>query len=157
MPTHGKGLTPAEHLMGDRRRHKRFTPRVCDLTLIPNTKGFLSLFGKKKNVALAVIDLSEGGCRFVTHSQLAVGSHVRVDIHMKLFKDTFEAEGLVAWCCAHPSRTSLFLVGVCFKKTDPAHDRKIASIRDYLSSPEFRQKESTRRRINPEQSLEYLE
>ena len=122
---------------GERRLHKRFLPRACDMTLIPETLGLLRILGSsKKNIAQAVVDLAEGGCRFVTRGEMPVGRKVNVMISVKLFNDTINTQGVVAWCSAHAQRSGCFYVGVRFDKADPVRSRKIQSIRDYLNSPE---------------------
>lgn len=135
----------------DQRKHARFLPRGCDLSVIPEARGLLKLFGRKKNnVAQGVVDLSEGGARFVTRTKLPVGRRVAITINVKLFKDVIETEGTIAWTMEHPYRVGSYYLGVKFTKVDAVQARKIAMIRDYLDSPEYRQKESTRLRVRPD-------
>ncbi len=144
----------------ERRRHKRFLPRECDMSLIKEASGLFKVFGagSKDNLAQAVVDLSEGGARFVTRTKLSIGTKVNVTINVRLFNDTIKTVGCVCWSADHNQKNGHYYVAINFEKLDPLQARKISSIRDYLQSPEFRQKEETRRRTRPAadtSSLEY--
>lgn len=143
----------------ERRRHRRFLPRECDLSLMRDATGLVKLFGggKKVNIAHAVLDLSEGGARFVTRTKLTVGTKVHVTISVRLFNDSIQTQGAVCWCSEHSVKAGHFYVGVNFEKVDPVQARKIAGIREYISSPEFRLKEETRRRTRPSYDTDLLE
>lgn len=143
----------------ERRRYKRFLPRECDLSLVQEQTGFLKIFlGRhKQNMARAVVDLSEGGARFVTKGRLAVGTHVRVTINVRLFNDTLNFTGTVCWVSEHQQRGKQYYTGVLFDAISPLQARKISSIRDYLLSPQYRQKEETRRRTRPSYDTSALE
>ena len=136
----------------ERRRHRRFLPRECDLSLMREAVGILKVFGMgagKDNLAAAVVDLSEGGARFITKSKLTIGTRVSVTIGVRLFNDTIKTTGTVCWASEHTNRAAQYYAAVNFDKLDAVQARKIAGIRDYLNSPEFRQKLETRKRINP--------
>lgn len=144
----------------ERRRHKRFLPRECDLTLIKEASGIMKVLGAggKDNLAVGVVDLSEGGARFVTRAKLAIGAKVAVTIMVRLFNDTVRARGTVCWCGQHPRHSGHFYIAVSFEQLDTTQTRKISSIREYLNSPEFKQKEEVRKRTRPvtdTSSLEY--
>ncbi len=153
-----KGLRRA----AERRVHKRFLPRDCEMALNKEASGIMKVLGagggKKENLAVAVVDLSEGGARFLTRTKFDLGTRVSVTVTVKLFNDTLKAHGRICWVGGHPQRAGHFYVAVSFDKLDSGQQRKIASIREYLNSPQFKLKDDTRRRTRPEtdtSSLEY--
>ncbi|MBI2931786.1 MAG: PilZ domain-containing protein [Planctomycetes bacterium] len=143
----------------ERRRYRRFLPRGCDMVLVEEASGLFKVFfnGSKKNVALAVVDLSEGGARFITRAKLKMGSKVNVKINVRLFSDSIETLGTVCWVAEHAQRFGHYYVAVSFDKLDPVRVRKISSIREYLQSPEYKQKEETRKRQRPDYDTKLLE
>lgn len=143
----------------DRRRHRRFLPRECDLTLMKEATGILKVLGMggKDNLAHAVVDLSEGGARFITKVKLSIGTRVGVTINVRLFNDTIKANGTVCWSGVHASKSGQYYCAVIFEKLDAVQARKIHSIREYLNSPEYKQKQETRKRIHPASDTSSLE
>jgi len=121
--------------------------------------GFLKVLGmgKKDNLAQAVVDLSEGGARFITKSKLSIGTRVSVTIAVRLFNDQIDTLGTVCWAGEHNTRAAHYFIAVNFDKLDAVRSRKISSIRDYLASPEYKQKQETRKRINPGHDTSALE
>ncbi len=154
--------TRALRRAAERRRHKRFLPRDCELALNKEASGIMKVLGagsgKRENLAVAVVDLSEGGARFLTRTKFELGTRVAVTVTVKLFNDTVKAHGRICWVGDHPQRTGHFYVAVIFDKLDGGQQRKISGIREYLNSPQFKLKDETRRRTRPEtdtSSLEY--
>jgi Tfp pilus assembly protein PilZ len=134
----------------DRRRHLRFEVDECQATLY--REGILSVFGmSKQNRARAALDLSEGGVRFLTHERLAIGTKVRMIIQMEKYKDQVEASGEVRWCYQSVKKTEEFYVGVQFSDLDPAQKRKIAQMKEWFTSPQYRVVRETKRKAKDDE------
>ena len=132
----------------ERRRHRRFHPRICEFSLRVRAGGLLgSLLKRSQDVEATVLDLSEGGARLIAHGRCTRGGRVEVLIQVKLFQDVLGLPGTVVWCADHAEKSGYMRLGVRFRDLDPVEARKIAALRDYVGSPEFRQKESVRRRL----------
>jgi Tfp pilus assembly protein PilZ len=131
---------------GERRRHNRFEIDGCQATLY--REGMLTVFGVgKSNRARAALDLSEGGVRFLTHERLPVGTKVRIIIEMEKYKDQIDTSGEVRWCYQSAKNAEDFYAGVQFEDLDPVQKRKIAQMRDWFTSPQYRAvRETTKRR-----------
>jgi hypothetical protein len=137
----------------DRRRHLRFEIADCRATLY--REGVLTVFGVGKgNRARAALDLSEGGARFLVHERLPIGTKVRMCIQIEKFKDAVEGSGEVRWCYQSARQAEDFYVGIQFSDLEPAQARKIAMMRDWFTSPQYRAVRETRQRQRPGESLE---
>lgn len=122
---------------GERRRHSRF--EIDQVSAHLAKEGLLAFIGVGKgNLARAAIDLSEGGAQFMVHERLAPGTKVRVKISVEKFKDTIEAAGVVRWCFQSAKSKEQFYAGVQFVGIDGVQSRKIASLRDWFTSPQFK-------------------
>jgi len=129
----------------ERRRHGRFEIDECQATLTRN--GLLTVFGVGKgNCARAALDLSEGGVRFLIHERIPIGTKVRVIIQMEKYQDQIEAAGEVRWCYQNAKRTEDFYAGVQFDDLDPVQQRKIALMREWFTSPQYRAVRETKRK-----------
>ncbi|HLY11629.1 MAG TPA: PilZ domain-containing protein [Planctomycetota bacterium] len=121
----------------DRRRHSRFEIDECQATL--HRDGLLTVLGVgKSNRARAALDLSEGGVRFLTHERIPVGTKVRMVIEMDRYKDQISASGEVRWCYQSGKNSGDFYAGVEFTDLPAAEKRKIAMMRDWFTSPQYR-------------------
>jgi hypothetical protein len=128
------------------RQHPRF--RVEDAKTEIYLKGFLAKLGiGRKNEARVAVNLSEGGILVSTHGKLAPGTKVQLRIEMERYKDVIEAEGEVRWCYVSARSASDFYTGIQFVKLSPAHISKINQMKAWFTSPEFKQKSATRRRL----------
>ena len=109
--------------------------------------GLLSVFGVGKgNRARAALDLSEGGARFLIHERIPIGTKVRVIIQMEKYKDQIEAAGEIRWCYQDARRSEDFFTGVQFEDLDPVQKRKIAQMREWFTSPQYRAVRETKRK-----------
>jgi hypothetical protein len=127
------------------RQHLRF--RVEGARTEITLKGFLAKLGLgRKNEARVTVNLSEGGILLSTHGKLAPGTKVQLRIEMEKFKDVIDVEGEVRWCYASARDASDFYTGIQFLKLTPAQISKIAQMRAWFTSPEFKQRSATRRR-----------
>ncbi|HZE97739.1 MAG TPA: PilZ domain-containing protein [Planctomycetota bacterium] len=129
----------------ERRRYSRFEIDDCQATLYRD--GLLTVFGVgKENRARSALDLSEGGVRFLTHERLAVGSKVRIVIEMERYKDQITATGEVRWCYQSGKNSDDFYAGVEFLDLPAGEKRKIAMMRDWFTSPQYRAVRDSKRR-----------
>jgi Tfp pilus assembly protein PilZ len=121
----------------ERRRHVRFDLDATSVTLYRD--GLLSLIGMgKENKAKVAVNLSEGGLQAITRERLAAGTKVKIRLEMEKFKDAIEAPGVVRWCFQNSKRKDDFHVGIQFDELPPAEARKIASMREWFTSPSLR-------------------
>jgi hypothetical protein len=130
---------------GERRTHNRFEIDEAQATMY--REGFLTVLGVgKSNRARAALDLSQGGVRFLTHERLPVGTKVRVVIEMERYKDEITATGEVRWCYQSAKKTDDYYAGVEFTTLAPAEKRKIAMMRDWFTSPQYRAVRDSKKR-----------
>jgi c-di-GMP-binding flagellar brake protein YcgR len=121
----------------ERRKHSRFEIDDCQATLYRG--GLLTAFGVgKNNRARAALDLSEGGVRFQTLERFPIGAKVRVIIGMERYKEQIEAAGEVRWCYQSTKNSADFFCGVEFLDLPATEKRKIAMMRDWFISPQYR-------------------
>jgi Tfp pilus assembly protein PilZ len=134
----------------ERRRYERFEVDECQATMY--RQGILTLFGVGKgNLARAALDLSEGGVRFQIHERIPIGTKVRMIIQMEKYKDQIEASGEVRWCYQSAKHSKDFYAGVEFEELDPSQKRKIAQMREWFTSPQYRAvRETARKKSAPE-------
>ena len=131
----------------ENREHFRF--RIEDATTEIYLQGFLARLGiGKKNEARVAVNLSEGGLMVSTHNKLPRGSKVHLRIEMEKFKDVLEADGIVRWCYASARNANDFYTGIEFVNLPPAQIAKIAGMRAWFTSPEFKQRSATKKRTS---------
>lgn len=129
----------------ERRRHSRFEVDECQATMY--REGILTVFGVGRgNRAKAALDLSEGGVRFHILERLPIGTKVRMIIQMEKYKDHIEASGEVRWCYQSAKNSEDFYAGVQFENLDPVQKRKIAMMREWFTSPQYRAVRETSKR-----------
>ncbi len=129
----------------ERRRHTRFEVDQAQATLYRD--GILSVFGvRKDNRARAALDLSEGGVRFLIHERLTIGTKVRMVIQMEKYQDQIEAAGEVRWCYQSTKKAEDFYAGVQFSDLDDTQKRKIAMMKEWFMSPQYRAVRETKRK-----------
>lgn len=147
---------PASPRNGERRRHSRF--EIDEAIAELYKEGFLSLLGVgKNNLARSAVDVSEGGAQFLVHERLAPGTKVKVRIEVEKFNDRIETAGVVRWCFQSARKKEDFFVGVQFSSNDPAQDRKVAAMRTWFTSPQYKANRQSRLQAKPrpEDRLEY--
>jgi hypothetical protein len=128
------------------RRNSRF--RVENAKTEMYLQGFLTRIGiGRTNEARVAVNLSEGGIMVSTRGKLAPGTKVQIRIEMEKFKDVIEAQGEVRWCYVSARNASEYYTGIRFLKLAPADVSKIGQMRAWFTSPEFKQKSATRRRM----------
>ena len=134
------------HSGGERREFDRFKPWSSDLAILPLRRSLILLLSRPSPIAAhALLDLSEGGARALVRGCLEIGKPLDVRVVVRRLHDVIEARGAVAWTSAHAQRIGCYYLGIRFTRLAPGEARKIARFRSYLESPEFRQKQATRR------------
>jgi len=128
------------------RTNDRF--RVDDIAIpVVYEHGLLSSLGiGRVNQARSAVNLSEGGVLVRTHDQMKSGTKVRVRLEIEKFEDVIEAEGVVRWCFQSAKEQSNFYAGIRFTNMPPPIASKIAKLRSYYTSPEYRSKTVVKRR-----------
>jgi c-di-GMP-binding flagellar brake protein YcgR len=143
--TKSDSTPPGNSKASERRLHHRFEIDECQATLYP--QGLLTVFGmSKNNRARAALDLSEGGVRFLIHERLTIGTRVHMVIQMEKYQDQIEARGEVRWCYQSTKKAGDFYAGVEFSDLDAAQKRKIAMMREWFTSPQYRAVRETKRK-----------
>ena len=133
----------------DLRRHLRF--HVDDASAKLYIKGFLTSLGLgRANKARAAINLAEGGTLLLARERIPVGTQVMVRIDLERFGDMIEAAGEVRWCTQSGKNDQDYYAGIQFTSLSPADAKKIARMRDWFTSPEFKTRTTTRRRVRQE-------
>jgi Tfp pilus assembly protein PilZ len=136
---------PSGARKADLRSSLRF--RVDDTVPLVYEKGLLSALGiGRTNQARAAINLSEGGILVRTNDKMKTGTKVKVRLEIEKFNDIIEAEGVVRWCFQSAKEMNNFYAGIRFTKVPPTVTSKIAQLRGYFTSPEYR---SRRKAKNP--------
>ena len=121
----------------------------CDDIAIPVVyeHGFLSSLGIGRiNQARSAVNLSEGGVLVRTHDHMKSGTKVKVRLEIEKFDDVIEAEGVVRWCFQSAKEQANFYAGIRFTNMPPPIASKIAKLRGYYTSPEYRSKNVAKRR-----------
>jgi len=130
------------------RRHVRFVPERAVAQLYP--KGLLTTIGIGRDTQeRMVVNLSESGALIVLDAKLPIGTKVQVRIEMEQYKDVIETEGEIRWCYQSARDATAFYAGVMFKNLTASQASRIGKMRDWFTSPEYRLKSSTRRRMAP--------
>lgn len=143
----GQATVPAGK-KSDLRRSTRF--HIDDAVTLVYRKGFLQALGiGRVNEARAAVNLSEGGILIRTHDRVKNGTKVKVRLEIEKFKDVIEAEGVVRWCFKGAGGEGEFYAGIRFTRVSDPSASKIARLRGYFTSPEYRSRNAARRRRDP--------
>ena len=129
----------------ERRRHHRFD--LNDTTLTVYREGFLTLLGVgRENKAKVAVNLSEGGLQVILRERVNPGAKLKIRLEISKFKDAIEAVGVVRWCYQNAQRKDDFHAGIQFEDLPGTESRKIASMREWFTSPAFRAVRETKLR-----------
>ena len=110
-------------------------------------QGLLASIGIGRiNQARSAVNLSEGGVLVRTHDRMKSGTKVKVRLDIEKFDDVIEAEGVVCWCFQSAKEEANFYAGIRFLNMPSAVASKIAKLRGYYTSPEYRNKTTVKRR-----------
>jgi len=128
------------------RNNTRFSVGGIAVPLVYE-QGLLTSIGiGRTNQARSAVNLSEGGCLVRTHDRMKSGAKVKVRLAIDKLDDVIEAEGVVAWCFQCAKDETNFFAGISFQNVPPNVASKIARLRGYFTSPEYRSKTAGRRR-----------
>ena len=125
----------------ERRRHARFYVDESPVELRrPGLTAWLGL-GRIRGGA---VNLSEGGLRVSVPARLAARKTIRCAVRTERFQDPLEAVGEVLWCERDLMTETNYLVGILFRNLEPRQARKIAAMREWFGSPEFKARRDAR-------------
>ena len=129
----------------DLRKCLRF--RVDDASATMYLQGFFTSIGLGRvNKARAAINLSEGGTLLLVRDRIEPKTKVLIRIEMERFEDVIEVEGVVKWCGQSGKSDKDYYAGIEFRNLTPADSKKIANMREWFISPEYKTRSATRRR-----------
>lgn len=120
----------------NRRRHARFD--VHDARVELRRAGLIALLGG--TVEGEVVNLADGGIRVAVAKELPAGRKVRVRVKLERFEEPLDVTGDILWCRPDLMVEGGFLVGIRFREPTPQQARKIAAMREWFASTEFREK-----------------
>jgi Tfp pilus assembly protein PilZ len=124
--------------------------QIEDAVPLVYEKGLLTAFGiGRTNQARTAINLSEGGILVRTNDRMKNGIKVKVRLEIEKFKDVIEAEGVVRWCFQSAKQENHYYAGIRFTHVPAQAASKIARLRGYFTSPEYRSRQAAKRRLNP--------
>ena len=126
----------------ERRRHARFYAGESPVEL--RRPGLASLLGLGR-IRGGAVNLSEGGIRVSVPSRLAPRKTLRCEVRTDRFQDPLEAVGDVLWCERDLMNEKNFLVGILFRELEPRQARKIAAMREWFASSEYKALRAARR------------
>ena len=141
MSSQTQGMTGSEL-----RTSNRFSVGGVAVPLVYEHGLLTSLGIGRINQARAAVNLSEGGVLVRTHDRMKSGAKVKVRLEIDSLNDVIEAEGVVRWCFQCAKEQSNFYAGIRFTKVPPPVASKIAKLRGYFTSPEYRNKTAHKRR-----------
>jgi hypothetical protein len=133
-PPSERGI-PAATDRTEQREHPRFKPEDA-IAILPKG-GLLSSLGLGK-VRCPVVNLSQGGVLLLAAKSIPVETRIRVRIEIPKPADIVESQASVRWCAQSAKNNAQFYVGLRFEKPDPQMQRKIAQMRDWFRSAEFK-------------------
>ncbi len=136
-PESGKDGSSGRHARPPReefRKHMRF--QVDDASAKLYLKGLLTSIGLGRvNKGRAAINLSERGVLLLVSEQIPVGTRVVVRIEMARSAEAIDAEGVVRWCSGRGGGKDPFHAGVEFSALGDEALKRIAQMRERVSSP----------------------
>lgn len=125
-----------------KRQHVRFRPEGVVARL--DKGGLLGKVGIG-SVQTRVINLSEGGVLLIGKSRFAQGARVVLRIEIPSHKDTIICDAEVRWSCRNARDESEFYTGLSFVGLKALEAKKIAKMREWFTSAEYKARSSTRR------------
>jgi hypothetical protein len=146
----GSGPPSTARHVRELRKHPRF--KIEGVIPTVHVRGLLSSFGLGSRVkAIDAADLSEGGALIVVDRRVKPGTIVWVRLEFPKYSDKIESEAEVRWSFQDARNPEQFFIGVMFKGLGDEQAAKIAVMRRWFTSPEYRAK-TTRRWVRPPDS-----
>lgn len=125
-----------------KRKHVRFRPEGVVARM--DKGGLLGKVGIG-SVQTRVINLSEGGVLLVGKARYARGSRVSLRIEIPSHKDTIVCDAEVRWSYKNARDESEYYTGLSFVNLKAIEEKKIAKMREWFTSAEYKARSSTRR------------
>jgi hypothetical protein len=130
------------------RQHVRF--RLEDAVVKLYNKGFFTSIGLGRSTKdCPAVNLSEGGVLILSPKKLEVGAKVQVRIEMEKYGEAIESPGEIRWWGQSVKGSGEYYLGIMFTGIQPADVKKIAKMREWFTSPEY--KTRTARRLKAPQ------
>jgi hypothetical protein len=121
----------------DFRKHVRF--KIDDAATSFSIKGVSTSVGSGHVTrSRAAINLSEGGAMLLLCECVPIGTPVVIRIEIDGMGEHIEVEGSVRWCEQGDRNPKDFHTGVQFDTLGDPEMRKIAKMRDWVTSAEYR-------------------
>jgi len=128
----------------------RFEIDDIEVDTVVYEQGLLAKIGVGRfNQARAAVNLSEGGVMVRTQGRIKSGTKVHVRLEIEKFSDVIEADGVVRWCYQGAHEDRHFYAGIQFLNLPASVASKIAKLRGYYTSPEYRNKQAIKRQNDP--------
>jgi hypothetical protein len=109
------------------RRFKRFYPKDARVSCEP--LGLAQLLGIRREVALHLKDLSQGGAQVVCSRRLAPGRRVNLRLEIPAARTALSAEAQVRWCRRDTlSLESRWNAGLIFKRMSPEDEDTLKAL-----------------------------
>lgn len=121
---------------GNRRRHARFDVHGARAEL--RRAGIVALLGGR--IEGEVVNLADGGIRVIVPKELPAGRKVRCRVRLDRFEEPLDVQGHILWCRRDLMSETHYLVGIEFRDPEPRQARKIAAMREWFNSPEFKRR-----------------
>ena len=129
----------------NRRGHERF--RVDEAIAWLQTGTLARLLNLRRGtVEGRVVDLSEGGVMLLNDVRLKAGAKCSARILFEKFRDVIESRSVVRWSRQVPGKEASFVAGIQFVRLPAPVGRKIALMREYFTSVQYREIRELRRR-----------
>ncbi|MBI4564730.1 MAG: PilZ domain-containing protein [Planctomycetes bacterium] len=123
------------------RKAERF--QVHDYVLTVTKSGGLVPLGKKRNLAVRLVDVSAMGALVESVEELARESKVRFSLHLTKFEDTLHAEGTVVRVFRkRRGDNEVWHAGIKFGPMDPATVRLVNHMASWFTSYQARFRKS---------------
>jgi c-di-GMP-binding flagellar brake protein YcgR len=109
------------------RRFKRFCPKDARVSCEPH--GLARSLGIRREVALHLRDLSQGGAQVVCSRRLAPGRRVDLRLEVPAARTALSAEAQVRWCRRDTlSLESRWHAGLVFKRISPEDEERLKAL-----------------------------
>jgi hypothetical protein len=145
---HGNEATSSDRSTAtpqDLRKHLRF--QIDESSTSFSIKGVSTSLGSGRVTrGRAAINLSEGGTMLLVCEPIPVGTPIVVRIEIDERKEFIETTGVVKWCERDGRNEKDFHAGIEFVGLSEADLRKIAKMREWFTSDEYRNSRATQRR-----------
>jgi hypothetical protein len=122
----------------NRRRHARFDVHEARVEL--RRVGLIALLGGK--VEWEVVNLADGGIRVAVAREVRAHRKVRVRVRLERFEEPLDVVGDILWCRRDLLSDAGYIVGIAFREVEARQARKIAAMREWFTSSEFKSRRS---------------